>query len=70
METQLTMAPAKSHLQCHDKEAIGTRLGCSPRLADELMKTGKIRCFRVGRKRVATEAALSDFIRQQERVHK
>jgi hypothetical protein len=55
--------------QCLDKEMIAHRLACSVRSAEALLRSGKIKSFVVGRRRVATEKSLEQFIRDQERAN-
>jgi excisionase family DNA binding protein len=54
--------------QCLGREEVARRLGVSQRKADMLILGGQIRSFKVGKKRLVTEAALSEFIEQREAV--
>lgn len=60
------LKPLPLPTQCLDKFSLGERLEVTPRIANELMRSGKIRSFKVGRTRVVSESALQEYIKKQE----
>jgi hypothetical protein len=63
--TAIVEAPkATPTTQCLDKHIIGQRLTVSSRTAARLMRTGQIKSVLIGRKRIASEKALEEFIRK------
>lgn len=46
------------------------RLNVSVRKFDELLATKQILSFKIGKRRLVTEAALENFVRKQERAAK
>jgi hypothetical protein len=64
METSMTqLLPS----QCYQKEQVAAFIAGTPRTAAELMRRGKIRSLKVGKRRVATGAAIIAFIKREER---
>jgi excisionase family DNA binding protein len=59
---------AKQAPQCLGRDEVARRLGLSLRTTDTLILSGQIKSFKVGKKRLVTEEALSAYIRGREKV--
>ena len=65
-----TTAQSKPYTRCLSAETIAERLETTPRIANELIKTQKIKAFKVGRSWTASEEAFAAYVKSQERAAK
>ena len=61
------MIEAKAKPQLYGRDALAQKLAIPLRAADALLAEKKIKSFKIGRRRVVSEEAITQFIKQQEK---
>lgn len=52
--------------EAYRRQEVATKLRVSVRTVDDLIMTGELRSFRIGKRRLVSEDALAAFIKKQE----